>query len=89
MNTPRATSAPGSEMQELTGKFTEFSDDLILNKGQKCTEEVEKSGSAFVLKIHELPSTLILHQNMPKLLTSVNATYTEACRKALTSEPFQ
>lgn len=68
---------------------TEFCDGLYFNKGLNCTEKVKNSESVFILKIHELPSTLILHLNVPKILTSVSATDIEVFWKSLICEPFQ
>ena len=64
--------------------WSDFEQGLEVHRGSKKNQEV-----FFVLKIHELLSTLILHQKLPKLLTSASATYTEVYSKALTPEPFQ
>lgn len=89
MNSSGVTSALGSQMQHLTDKSPEFCDGLYFNKELDCTDKVKNPRSSFIFKNNELPSTLISHLKVPKILTSVNATYTEVLGKSFTYEPFQ
>lgn len=89
MNISGVTSALGSQMQHLTDKSPEFCDGLYFNEELNCADKGKNPENMFIFKIHELPTTLILHLKVPKILTSVNATYTEVLGESFICESFQ